>query len=682
MYKSLKRLDYPRHLAFLNEKKLILVRKLTKSDPWEDITNTRYDITKLIFFDPELNEFKPEYKLDLLNLIIEIKLEEFCEKLEYYGMKIYNYKSYMEHGYPEILLFDILKNTFTLEFLNEKKIKLHIPKVVTPVTQVIPTEVDKINRTITRSLKRHIESNNVANTKIRKLNEQINEPIEVPKDLNVELDDIELNTKKYEIKILNQCCWYKFNKNNCNYIKVLGKKLWKRKGSEVLKSFYYYKFIKILIIEFDTYFILFRLNSKEEYGSEEYGSQEYGTQEHYRTQKHYGKQEDCWIQENYEIPPIKLYELDESGNISKMTSNQYTVNLILFDGVQILYKIMSKCPMIKYNNKILWMRQNLKESVKLLLYNLINGNIIIETNIMLFRNENWIKKLPNFKIFSEDEVGNIIPTPLDKWTLEITESKYIFNFHNSNCCLVKYFENIIWKNDDSRKIINDSRKMIDYPRKMSFKIRSKILIVEFENYFDICSFNQDNWIKKQINIPPINLFKLGPEDNIINLSREDYEVELINTRFMTILFSINMNIKCVRILYKKTIVWSSNNNYPYYIIYSQCNNKLYITFDKEIIVYKYKSRNWYEKIYKIPPIELYTEINGKIILLDYNNYKIYLKDINKNICYYYIINEKCTQIKFNNKLVWKFNDKYPKSITYNNNININFGKKIIKITEK
>ncbi|EAN33069.1 hypothetical protein TpMuguga_02g00785 [Theileria parva strain Muguga] len=667
MSEILSRLEFPRYLSFFNEGKLVLVRKRSPFEPWENISNTRHDITKILFFDPELTEFKPsEYKLNPLDLTIEVSIEDFCEKIEYLNVNVFEYKSFMEFGYPETLLFNILRNNFTLHFLNEKKIKLNFPKLKVPTDPDDVTPEDLNRSTITRSLKKRLNSCKKGDRCPKKVklsckfgrsisgSDQI-EPLRPCKD-------IELNTRKYKLNSLNQGYWYQFSENSCKYVKVLGYFLWKCKfndpSQQYPKSLYYYKILNILILQFESWFILYKFIEQK------------------------------WTQQQVNIPPINLYEQTDAGYVKRMTPDKFNVVLSISGDVSILYRVNPEifCVMVKYNVRTVWKSLNDRESAKIILYNLSSGDITLDSDkILLLRNDDksWTKvtKLPNFiKLYSEDELGNVIPMHLEKWNPYVNSAnKCIFTLEpDAKCAMVTQYDSV--KNCDveiwSRGLLQS------YPKKIIFSSKNKVCVLEFDNYFIVSTLKDDEWARKEFLIPPIQLHKQDEKGQTVLMSREDYVWELINTRFMILLLSINEGVRCTEVSFKKTLLWNSRDKSPYFIIYSDAKSKLYLTFDTEIVTYKYKSRVWVYKRYKIPPIRLFTQDNrGNKILMNYPEYRVQLRDEKEGLGYYYVITQgECDEVRYENNLIWrKTDEKHLSGFTFSNGLVVfNFGIKTVK----
>uniref|UniRef100_A0A3B0N2N7 SfiI-subtelomeric related protein family member, putative n=1 Tax=Theileria annulata TaxID=5874 RepID=A0A3B0N2N7_THEAN len=110
----------------------VLLRKLGKGKPYEDITHTRinFSILKFFFFDKgNFSEFiidKTKINIYKLNLVYEFKDGLNCHKILYSDRVVYEYELNPEFGLLKGIYLDLLNNDFNIVNENDTSNKLDI----------------------------------------------------------------------------------------------------------------------------------------------------------------------------------------------------------------------------------------------------------------------------------------------------------------------------------------------------------------------------------------------------------------------------------------------------------------------------------------------------------------------------------------------------------------------------
>ncbi|EAN31760.1 hypothetical protein TpMuguga_04g00408 [Theileria parva strain Muguga] len=113
------------HKAKLVNDRPVLHCRFGKNKPWVDITRTRHNVDNLTLLDHEGAEFKvSDCKVELVDFIFRIFLEFVCCQIKYNDTPIWFFTGDLDNFNPQSISFDLVKNSFFLDTITEKSIRI------------------------------------------------------------------------------------------------------------------------------------------------------------------------------------------------------------------------------------------------------------------------------------------------------------------------------------------------------------------------------------------------------------------------------------------------------------------------------------------------------------------------------------------------------------------------------
>ncbi|EAN31437.1 hypothetical protein TpMuguga_04g00085 [Theileria parva strain Muguga] len=142
--------DKSKYKAELINGKPFIYRRSTPQGTWEDITHTRHNVDQLEFYDYDLNlTTVSQCETKLSGLIFRILLNIICLHIKLGDKLIWNYYASKVQASPLELLFNLKKNTMSLQLRGEGVVKLNMNGYLNDwVKPGRPLEKFKTKRTI------------------------------------------------------------------------------------------------------------------------------------------------------------------------------------------------------------------------------------------------------------------------------------------------------------------------------------------------------------------------------------------------------------------------------------------------------------------------------------------------------------------------------------------------------
>ncbi|EAN31229.1 hypothetical protein TpMuguga_03g00485 [Theileria parva strain Muguga] len=677
MYQQVIQFGYPQFLAIMRNGKPFVIRKNGLHEQWYSVTHLRYDIAKLLFTDTDDRDYNyVESDVELYELIVVFTFGFKCRKVWFDGRLCWTMPSNAKE-FPKYLAFHLRYNQMYLMFskLRMERLDLENPQVDAGVIErpvSLKRTVQCDNRIVKEAKRVCKRKSKMAKTVIEpgigevdggstSLNmprqteppriepiEQQSENCSIPQEMTLEscylpsegvrIDVLGKNDR--EILRLFQENWHKiilcngYNSTTNNNIyrykldkKFLSKRFRRNCVRELIESIDFYKEQKIIVLGTLTKFNLYKLENNE------------------------------WTKKEYEIPQIKLRGRGNSRRSATLSSDQYTIELSMAgDTILLVYRVNEgmKCVRVKLGNRLVWKNNN-KDLyfIKTLVYNLTDGGILVETNILIKCtkvNNKWVNKhqIPFYLKHYAEDLGGLIPIYMDSLIQETNRHKYLLEYQNVNFDLIKYRENIVWRRNLGKPLPKSLRL---YGHSSFFKF-----IFGFDGKFIEYKLQGNRLTEEHYPIPPIRLLTedLG---NVVTLSSEDYSMQFCPFKRPRFVYTLKNGV-CTLVKYADRVIWNRNpGEKPLYIVYSQETGRIEVIFEDKILFANSKNPNSIVQTIKIPPELTLHKRNeqGETVQLSPLEYRV--QTFYKSGLRYTRNNDViCTEVRHNNRVVWSHTD--------------------------
>ncbi|EAN31436.1 hypothetical protein TpMuguga_04g00084 [Theileria parva strain Muguga] len=700
MYQQVIQFGYPQFLAIMRNGKPFVIRKNGLHEQWYSVTHLRYDIAKLLFTDLDDRDYNYlQCDVELYELIVVFTFGFKCRKVWFDGRLCWTMPSNAKE-FPKYLAFHLRYNQMYLMFskLRMERLDLENPHVSAVVERPVSVKrraqndkgtVNKAKKVCNRKLitpKTSIEPsiemvdggstslNMPRQTELLRLEntEEISENCSIPQEKTLESSNLPnervrievLGKRQRTILKLFQENWHKIilcngynstsNGNNYRYKlekKLLSKKFRRNCARELIESIDFYKEQKIIVFGTETKFTVYKLENGN------------------------------WTEEHYVIPPIKLLRRDGFRNFVKLTSDQYTVHLVIIAGILFfVYRVIEgvECMMVKFRFETLVnfdIRR--KNFIKTLVYSLTDDNMLVETNLLIKCtkvNNGWISKTqkPWYLRHYAAGMGGLIPVYMDR--VKITEkSRNIYRIDYQNepnswerIDIIKYREKIIWKREPGQPFPkNLTQYSKDGRNKLTFQFEDK-----FIRYIMIGNRSTE----EHYPIPPIRLLN-EEEGNSRELSSEDYSIQFCSFKHPKFVYTLKNGV-CTLVKYGERVIYNGNpGEKPLHVFYTIDSGRIEIVFEDKILFTNSRSPNYIVKTFIIPPeLTLYKRNDqGEAVKLNAPEYIIQIRNTT-GLKYTPSNDVSCTELRHNGTVVWRYTDG-PQPVSF-----IYYFKKIIRIS--
>uniref|UniRef100_A0A3B0NCX9 SfiI-subtelomeric related protein family member, putative n=1 Tax=Theileria annulata TaxID=5874 RepID=A0A3B0NCX9_THEAN len=286
---------------------------------------------------------------------------------------------------------------------------------------------------------------------------------------------------------------------------------------------------------------------------------------------------------------VKLFQ-ENAGNVIECNGYNLTVH-----GDNYSYKLNESASSDNLNSTSTSFRKENPKKLppKSIVYYKKEKNVVLETRtkFIMYNLEdpdltpiNY--KLPEIKLLSQDNEGNIIPLSSNEYSVQLSlymAVKFIYTFADEAVCTqVEYGRRIFWKSKPGQ---NKPLYIVCsyWTRRIQIIFQDKIVLTDLKN---------PNSIPSSLKIPPeISLYKTNEQGKTVRLNCRDYRVEL-NPR-KKLRYVVNEEVNCTELRHKGRVVWKYKEGpIPLSFVYSSILKTISVAYKTGTRSYQLELGQW------------------------------------------------------------------------------------------